>query len=226
MYAWRFSRPLLGLMMSFASLIPIADSQQLQSKDQPSQQSVGMQAVDLILNRYQVDKDNAVPKTHKPLSMDGKWSVGNGAPEICPKPAGACIRVQYRVSTVDVACEWTVLLQGSDDKNAVLDFNDDAARYLIAKPDSIRPKKLSGDAPVYPPFARTVHTQGTVKMRVHIDATGKVDKVSVVSGPETLQEAAVNAMKTWTYEPLLVGSDAVPLQSLVAINFALGGKQR
>ena len=63
-------------------------------------------------------------------------------------------------------------------------------------------------------------------MRVHIDATGKVDKVSVVSGPETLQEAAVNAMKTWTYEPLLVGSDAVPLQSLVAINFALGGKQR
>ena len=117
-----------------------------------------------------------------------------------------------------------MLLQGTNDTDIVLDFNEDAARYLTRKPHSgmLGLKKLSGNNPPYPPRARDSRIQGTVKMTVHIDAAGHVDKIAVISGPEALRDAAITAVKGWVYEPLIIESNAVPVQTLININFAIG----
>jgi TonB family protein len=115
-----------------------------------------------------------------------------------------------------------VLLRGSDDSNIVLNLNEDAARYLVVQSadDQVKLKKLSGEIPVYPFIARSAHVRGSVKMLAHIDTTGHVDRTTVISGPETLRDAAMTAVRSWVYEPLVVGNSAVPLVALITINFA------
>jgi TonB family protein len=133
------------------------------------------------------------------------------------------MRVLYRVPDAGVSCEWTVLLQGSDEANIVIDLNEDAARYLTRKPYApLGLKKLSGNSPVYPSSARDSRIQGAVKMTVRIDAAGHVDNIAVISGPEMLRDAAVTAVKSWVYEPLIIESNAVPVHTLISINFAIG----
>jgi hypothetical protein len=210
-----------GVAISLACLVSIA-SPQLAPSAGLTQQQIAEQAVHLILSRYKIDPNNSVPKTGKPLRTDGKWAIGKETPQSCPKTNDPCVRVLYRLSDVDVTCEWTVLLRGNDDANMVLDLNEDAARYLIVKlaSDQIKLKKLSGEIPSYPFIAREAHIRGSVKMLAHIDTTGHVDKITVISGPEALRDAAVKALNSWVYEPLVIESSAIPLLALITINFA------
>jgi hypothetical protein len=206
--------------MSFVGLATLTRAQQ--TADPSSPELIGKQAVDVILKRYKIDQNNLVPKTDKPLRTDGKWAVGKEKPESCPKTNDPCVRVLYRTPDVDVTCEWTVLLRGSDDANIVLDLNEDAARYLIVRTasDQVKMKKLAGEIPSYPSIARDSHIRGSVKMLAHIDTTGHVDKITVISGPEMLRDAATKAVNTWVYEPLVIGSTSLPLLALITINFA------
>jgi TonB family protein len=207
--------------MSLVGLVSIASAQQTPVAEL-TQQQIGEQAVHLILSRYKIDPSNVVSNTHKPLPSDGKWAVSKETPEACPKTNDPCVRVLYRVPDMNVTCEWTVLLRGNDDLNMVLDLNEDAARYLIVKSasDQIKLKKLSGEIPVYPSIARDNHIRGSVKMLAHVDATGHVDKVTVISGPEMLRDAAVKALNSWVYEPLVVGPSTISFLALITINFA------
>jgi hypothetical protein len=157
--------------MSLACSISVSNAQQSPAADPASQELIGKKAVALVLKRYKIDPNNSVPKTGKPLRTDGQWAVGKAIPQSCPKTDDPCVRVLYRVPDVDVTCEWTVLLRGSDDSNIVLNLNEDAARYLVVQftDDQVKLKKLSGEIPVYPLIARRTHVRGSVKMLAHID---------------------------------------------------------
>ncbi len=218
----RFLWSFVGIAMSLGCSIFTSGAQQSPAADAASQEVIGKQAVALILGRYKIDPNNSVPKTGKPLRTDGQWAVGKASPQSCPKTDDPCVRVVYRVPDVDVTCEWTVLLRGNNDSNIVLNLNEDAARYLVVQSadDQVRLKKLSGEIPVYPFIARSTHVRGSVKMLAHIDTTGHVDRTTVVSGPEALRDAAMTAVRSWVYEPLVVGNSAVPLVALITINFA------
>lgn len=124
---------------------------------------------------------------------------------------------------VTVSCEWIVLLRGNDEKDIVLDVNEDAARYLTDKQarGQFKLPLHSTKAPVYPPEARRLHLQGSVKMMAHITPNGHVDNVEVISGPEMLRDSAVRSVKDWVYEPLIIGSNAVPVGMIVTIHFRM-----
>lgn len=216
-FLWSFA----GIALSLVCSISTSSAQQTQN-DESSQKSVAKQAVDFVLSRYRMDTSSLVTKTGKSLPVDGQWSVKREPPETCPKTTDPCKRVLYHVPDVDITCEWTVLLQGSDEKNAVLDLNEDAALYFIGKPHSLGPVKRSGENPLYPRDARLTGVQGNVKMMIQIDAAGHVDEVTVITGPGQLRNASVAAVKKWIYEPLIVGAIAIPRRSLVTVNFAIG----
>lgn len=57
--------------------------------------------------------------------------------------------------------------------------------------------------PVYPPEAVRAGTVGYVELEFTIDATGKVDTVSVVNAKpaRTFEGAAVKALKQWQFAP-------------------------
>jgi protein TonB len=62
-----------------------------------------------------------------------------------------------------------------------------------------------------------------VVLRALISRTGTVEELHVISGPPMLQQAAINAVKTWKYKPYLVNNRPVEVETRVNVIFALGG---
>jgi TonB family protein len=69
--------------------------------------------------------------------------------------------------------------------------------------------------PVFPELARQAHVHGAVKLQVEIAPSGKVRNVTVLGGHPLLIDSAVQAVKTWQYEPASDTSSAT-----VVFNFS------
>ena len=78
-------------------------------------------------------------------------------------------------------------------------------------------------APVYPPIARSARVSGTVELHATISKGGAIKDLSVVSGPQMLREAAVDAVRTWRYKPYLLNNQPTEVETTIDIEFALGG---
>jgi periplasmic protein TonB len=75
--------------------------------------------------------------------------------------------------------------------------------------------------PVYPPDARQARLEGTVKLHVVVGTNGEVESFHAVSGPESLAQAAMNAVREWRYRPTLLNGKAVETQEDVTFVFRL-----
>jgi len=77
--------------------------------------------------------------------------------------------------------------------------------------------------PVYPPIAKAARVQGTVVLQAKISKTGSIEDLHVVSGPAMLQQAALDAVKSWRYRPYLLNNEPVEVETTVNVIFTLGG---
>ena len=77
--------------------------------------------------------------------------------------------------------------------------------------------------PIYPPIAKAARMQGTVILQATISKTGVIENLRVVSGPAMLQQAALDAVKTWRYRPYLLNNEPVEVETTVNVIFSLGG---
>jgi TonB family protein len=75
--------------------------------------------------------------------------------------------------------------------------------------------------PVYPPDARQARLEGTVKLHVVVAANGEVQSFRTVSGPESLAQAAMMAVREWRYRPTLLNGKPVETQEDVTFVFRL-----
>jgi len=76
--------------------------------------------------------------------------------------------------------------------------------------------------PTYPELARRAGVEGTVELEVSIDAAGKVTDVEVARGlPMGLSEAAVEAVRKWTWRPARTASGPVASMKVVRVRFVL-----
>lgn len=77
-------------------------------------------------------------------------------------------------------------------------------------------------APVFPPIAKAARIVGTVVFDVQIDRAGKVTSTKIVSGPAMLRQAAVDAVKQWTFRPFEKDGNPADAAGRIAITFTLG----
>jgi len=75
--------------------------------------------------------------------------------------------------------------------------------------------------PVYPPDARQARLEGTVKLHVVVAANGEIQSFRTVSGPESLAQAAMAAVREWRYRPTLLNGKPVETQEDVSFVFRL-----
>jgi TonB family protein len=75
--------------------------------------------------------------------------------------------------------------------------------------------------PVYPPDARQARLEGTVKLHVIVAANGEIQSFRTISGPESLAQAAMIAVREWRYRPTLLNGKAVETQEDVTFVFRL-----
>lgn len=80
---------------------------------------------------------------------------------------------------------------------------------------------ISQPKPVYPPEAKQAHIQGKVELSVQIGTDGRVNNVSVNSGPQELVQSAVDAVSQWVYKPTLLNGEPVVVQTTVDVNYTL-----
>jgi protein TonB len=82
---------------------------------------------------------------------------------------------------------------------------------------------LQKTMPVYPPIAKAARVQGTVVLRATISKEGRITDLHVVSGPAMLQQAALQAVRSWRYRPYLLNNEPVQVETTINVIFTLGG---
>jgi protein TonB len=75
--------------------------------------------------------------------------------------------------------------------------------------------------PVYPPIGVAMHAEGTVVLTATISKTGTIENLRVASGSAILQQAALDAVRTWRYRPYLLNGQPVEVETTVNVTFTL-----
>jgi TonB family protein len=99
-----------------------------------------------------------------------------------------------------------------------------ADKPVKATGDIKPPKIIKMVQPVYPEEARKQGIEGMVILEATADANGKVQKVNVLRGVGGLNQAAMDAVKQWTYEPMIINGKPMPVVFTVTVRFTLKDK--
>jgi protein TonB len=75
--------------------------------------------------------------------------------------------------------------------------------------------------PVYPLLAQEENVQGAVVLQARIDKDGNVQSVQVLSGPDILTAAALEAVKQWRFKPHYEKDRATPTETRITVNFTI-----
>jgi protein TonB len=84
-----------------------------------------------------------------------------------------------------------------------------------------KPNLVASAPPAYPPLARAARVEGAVVLQVEVSIEGRVQNVSLVSGNALLNEAAIQAVRQWTYKPFVLNGQAIPVTTTATVNFTL-----
>jgi len=75
--------------------------------------------------------------------------------------------------------------------------------------------------PVYPEIARLAKVQGTVRFKAIIGADGAVQNLDLESGPTMLAQAAIEAIRQWTFLPATRNGNPVEDEIHIDVSFTL-----
>lgn len=84
-----------------------------------------------------------------------------------------------------------------------------------------QPKKIKDVRPVYPPDAQEARVQGVVILETRIDPEGRVSDARVLRSIPMLDQAALDAVRQWEFEPTLLNGVPTPIIMTVTIQFSL-----
>jgi TonB family protein len=76
--------------------------------------------------------------------------------------------------------------------------------------------------PIYPVDAKRAGVQGTVVLEAIIGKDGTIRNLNVVSGPDMLQQAAIDAVHSWRYRPYMLNGEPVEVRTKINVIFTLG----
>jgi len=127
-----------------------------------------------------------------------------------------------KLFTVIVVLSFLVSCSTNADINRSKQSNSQTSKF--AKYDT-PPKVVKPVPPHYPEFVKKMGIEGDVWLDVEILSDGTVGDVkvekSLMSGPGGLDEAAVNAVKQWKFEPAMDNGIAVGCRVNFPITFAI-----
>jgi TonB family protein len=104
-------------------------------------------------------------------------------------------------------------------KKKIEEFEKGAVRCV----DEIKPPRLINKvAPVYPTKAKEARVEGIVVLGTRTDTQGRVSQVMVYrSQTPLLDKAAIDAVKQWVYEPLIIDGQPVEAVFTTTVHFKL-----
>jgi TonB family protein len=98
-------------------------------------------------------------------------------------------------------------------------------------PDGLTPVRIGGHIKppvkvrdvkaVYPPVALESRVQGVVIIEIVVDTAGFVSDGKILRGQPLLDQAALDAVRQWQFQPTLLNGAPVPVIMTVTVNFTL-----
>ena len=103
-----------------------------------------------------------------------------------------------------------------------LEMRAQAAESRLRVPfDTMEKRIVTKVDPVYPEAARKSGAEGLVVLDALIAADGSVTNLRPISGPAPLIASAVQAVRSWKFEPYLSSGKAVEVETTIAVEFRL-----
>jgi len=88
------------------------------------------------------------------------------------------------------------------------------------------PKLIRSVDPVYPEIARQARVEGVVILAAKTDTSGKIQDVMILRSIPLLNQSAIDAVRQWVYEPLVINGIAKAVVFTVTVRFQLPEKER
>lgn len=160
------------------------------------------------------------PEIKKKKKVKVVKEVKEPAPEKEKKPVPGPVKVKEIVEEkIEVEEE---SLEPEQVENASAHEDKAGGSILIVMREAVPLYKVN-PAPKYPKMARKRGYQGTVLLSVFVNIEGKVDDLWLFesSGYKILDNAAINAVKDWTFEPGKKGDEIVAMWVEIPVKFEL-----
>jgi periplasmic protein TonB len=87
--------------------------------------------------------------------------------------------------------------------------------------DLVQVVKIKDVPPVYPSSARSARAQGVVVIEATINREGRVEKATVLRSVPLLDQAALDAVRQWLFQPQLLNGAAIPVVVTLTVPFTL-----
>lgn len=98
--------------------------------------------------------------------------------------------------------------------------NEDGTERLEELHDIV-PQAVFQPAPPYPVLARNQNITATVQIQIVVDESGRVKEATIVKGHSMFDEPALQTVKRWSYEPILIDGEPIVWKSKVNLLFQL-----
>jgi protein TonB len=106
--------------------------------------------------------------------------------------------------------------------NAHTTATNGAAAKRVKAGGAIRPpRKVVDVRPEYPQDARDAKIQGVVILEIVIAEDGGVIETHILRSIPALDQAAIDAVSQWKFEPTLLNGEPVEVEITVTVNFSL-----
>jgi TonB family protein len=128
----------------------------------------------------------------------------------------ACIALGLATATSALALRFIV-----DSPQAPANQDSKKTTAHSVPPDVMAQHIIKKVNPKYPPAAKKARIQGSVVLEAVIGKTGHVEKLTAISGPNELQASALDAVRQWTYKPVLLNGAPVEVKTTITVVYSL-----
>jgi protein TonB len=163
-----------------------------------------------------VEKEKKKPKQKRQRRKKPQKKSAASPRAPAPKLASAISQADLGIPSIDI--------------DAVMGMADSAVgassvKDLVMNEETVdvSPRPRMRSAPSYPPRARSKGIEGHVTLRVLIGKSGNIEKVKVVDAAPSgvFEEAAVDAVRGWQFEPALYRGEKVRVWAKQVVRFKL-----
>jgi len=75
--------------------------------------------------------------------------------------------------------------------------------------------------PVYPDLPRRARIEASIVVEAQISKFGEIDSLRIISGNTLFNQAVIDAVKQWRYQPTLLNGEPIDVITTITVNFTL-----
>lgn len=190
-----------------------------------------------LFNPIRVEAPSTPVEPPKPIEVQQtSTSTPNSGPQLFVSPLTAPRSIPPGISTsgpdVPPAIGPGINLNGTSNglRTGCDPFNCGSTQTVVQRATPARARVtsvvmegrlLNKIIPAYPPLARAMRTSGHVELQATISRAGTIENLRVMSGPTVFQQAAIDAVRQWRYQPYLLNGQPVEVETTIDVNFTL-----